>query len=117
MVSTPDCAVGASAARDPSSRHSGIHASSMGNFRAFATPSAARRRPASGARGNINSVGGIAQYRDQAATRLPSRAAARIISAAFSAIMMTAALVLPETMVGMTEASATRSPAMPCTRS
>lgn len=43
--------------------------------------------------------------------------AARIMSAAFSAIMMVAALVLPLTMVGMIEASATRNPPMPRTRS
>ena len=35
---------------------------------------------------------------------------ARIISAAFSAIIITGALVLPEVMVGITEASATRRP-------
>ena len=36
-------------------------------------------------------------------------------SAAFSAIIKVAALVLAEIMVGMTEASATRSPSSPCT--
>src|SRR5260221_4827161 len=41
----------------------------------------------------------------------------RIRSAAFSAIMMTAALVLPPGTVGITEASTTRKPAMPRTRS
>ena len=37
------------------------------------------------------------------------------MSAHFSPIMMQAALVLPETTVGMIEASATRKPARPCT--
>ena len=41
----------------------------------------------------------------------------RIMSDAFSPIMMAGALVLPEVMTGMIEASATRSPSMPWTRS
>jgi hypothetical protein len=40
-----------------------------------------------------------------------------IISAHFSPIMMHVALVLPETTVGMIEASATRKASRPCTRS
>src|SRR5690606_12619883 len=46
-----------------------------------------------------------------------ARRAARIISTAFSASMITGALVLPPTMRGITEASTTRRPATPCTRS
>ena len=44
-------------------------------------------------------------------TRQPSR----IMSAAFSAIIMIAALGLAFTICGMTEASATRRPSIPCT--
>src|SRR5262245_19423464 len=44
-------------------------------------------------------------------------ASARIMSEAFSPIITQAALVLPETTVGMIEASATRNPLKPCTRS
>jgi hypothetical protein len=45
------------------------------------------------------------------------RAARRIMSAAFSPIMIAGALVLPEVRVGMIEASATRRPSMPRTQS
>src|SRR5437660_4282776 len=44
-------------------------------------------------------------------------ASARIMSDAFSPIITQAALVLPDTTVGMIEASATRRPPKPCTRS
>src|SRR5258708_37579830 len=44
-------------------------------------------------------------------------ASSRIIIAPFSAIIAVGVLVLPEVIVGITEASATRSPAMPWKRS
>ena len=39
------------------------------------------------------------------------------VKTAFSPIISVGEQVLPETMVGMMDASATRKPAMPCTRS
>jgi len=45
------------------------------------------------------------------AARAGREAAALTMSAAFSAIMMIGALVLPETSVGMIDASTTRKPA------
>jgi hypothetical protein len=42
-------------------------------------------------------------------------AAALTMSAAFSAIMITGAFVLPEVILGVIDASTTRKPASPCT--
>ncbi len=47
------------------------------------------------------------------ATRSANQPPPEIIAAAFSAIMMTGELVLPETIVGMIDASTTRSLAIP----
>jgi hypothetical protein len=49
--------------------------------------------------------------------RVDHAAAASIMRDAFSPIMIDGALVLPEVNVGMIEASATRNPSIPCTRS
>ena len=48
--------------------------------------------------------------------RLRYRASCKIMSEAFSAIMMIGALVLPDIRSGMTEASTTRKASMPRTR-
>ena len=51
------------------------------------------------------------------ALALRSERSERIMRDAFSPIMIDGALVLPEVSVGMIDASATRSPCIPCTRS
>jgi hypothetical protein len=45
--------------------------------------------------------------------RVQARASSMIIVAAFSAIIAVGVLVLPDVIVGITEASATRNPAIP----
>ena len=45
----------------------------------------------------------------------PRAASARIMFAAFSAIMMVGAFVFPEVITDITEASTTRNPPTPCT--
>jgi hypothetical protein len=57
-----------------------------------------------------------ADHRSHLIGGLPDQAA-RIISAAFSPIIRVGAVVLPPIRVGMIEASTTRRPSRPCTRS
>ena len=62
----------------------------------------------------------IGQQHDPAGTQLRAggqRCVARITSADFSAIITTGEAVFPEVIVGITDASITRSRAMPRTRS
>ena len=77
-----------------------------------------------GDRTGLASIGGIerklfhVKHRGPSTARLPrsldqKRASSSTIAAAFSAIIKVGALVLPEVMVGITDASAIRSPATP----
>lgn len=77
-------------------------------------PPAATIRSAPSAINRPDEGGRAAAPADYAASR--SRAAPFIIAAPCSAIIMVGALVLVEVTAGITDASITRSPSMPCTR-
>ena len=65
----------------------------------------------------ITSLACMVHFLQEVQAGRPAAASARMRSLAFSAIITTGALVLPETSVGMIEQSTTRRPATPCTRS
>lgn len=101
------------------SHRSGTGRAAFRNCNSITQTSACARFMASSSPARIADGRGIFDRTESSGAKGTSghqRASARIISAAFSPIIMTGALVLPPISVGMIEASTTRRPARPCTR-
>ena len=73
----------------------------------------ARHRPLAAAVADCANRGRFDREIVQAGSFVVAQLSQRIMSAAFSAIITTGDAVLPETIVGMIEASTTRSPSSP----